>query len=432
MLAEGLLLADRYRLEHPLAAGGMSDVWKATDEVLSRPVAVKVIRPGLLAQPGFAERFAAEARILAGLRHPGIVGVHDYGETAGPDRPSAYLVMEFIDGEPLSDRLHREHQLTAPVTMEIVAQAAEALTTAHRAGVVHRDIKPANLLVRPDGTVAVVDFGVAKAELSAGLTQTNTMLGTARYMAPEQVQGTTVSGATDVYALGAVAYECLTGTPAFDADSPIAIALKQVSEEAPELPPTVPAGARAVVNRALAKDPAQRFPDAAALAAAARAASQESLSDTATMPVVIPPPPRRSPFGLVGRSAAAGLAVLALIALGVILLALKAPIFDSPPAHTVPSIGSSSTAKPSRGATTGPSGVRPTAGPGASAVPGGSAPAQSPKPQQSASSAPEPSSSPEPEASSPAAGVDDSPSPPPAAGNESPAAGSIVVPSASP
>src|SRR5262245_42520991 len=175
--------------------------------------------------------------------------------------------------------------------MAIVAQAADALQAAHRAGVVHRDIKPANLLVRPDGTVVVVDFGVAKAQMSAGLTETDTVLGTARYMAPEQVTGRPVTPATDVYALGTLAYECLAGTAPFDADTPVALALKHVSEQPPALPSTIPASARAIVTRAMAKDPGARFPDAAALATAARSAStQDPWVATALLPAMIEEP----------------------------------------------------------------------------------------------------------------------------------------------
>jgi eukaryotic-like serine/threonine-protein kinase len=422
MLADGEPLAGRYKLEHPLAEGGMAEVWRATDEVLDRPVAVKIIRPGLLAQPGFAQRFAAEARILAGLRHPGIVGVHDYGEVSGESGRTAYLVMDFIDGEPLSDRLSREIRLSAPTTMAIIAQAAAALQTAHEAGVVHRDIKPANLLVRPNGEVVVVDFGVAKAEMSAGLTQTNTMLGTARYMSPEQVTGSTVTPATDVYALGAVAYECLAGTPAFDAETPVALALKHVTEEPPPLPDTVPGRARAIVSRAMAKDPADRFADAGDLAAAAKTASSDNpLEVTASMPVV-----RRTPTA---RYAAVGGALVA-AAIGALVLAFGLPGGDTPPAQPIPATSPQITTgtpkhpqstgqKPQQRPGTNPAPTQSGAGTSSSpsAGPAGSA-QSSPQPAPSTSPQAPASPSPQPQGSTPANGGGGSPSP--AAGADQP------------
>jgi serine/threonine-protein kinase len=387
MHPEPQLLAGRYRLDHPLAAGGMADVWRATDQVLHRPVAVKVIRPGLLAQPGFAERFAAEARILAGLHHPGIVGVHDYGEEAG----SAFLVMDFIDGEALSDRLAREGPIGAAPTMQIIAQAAEALQAAHEAGVVHRDIKPANVLIRPDGTVVIVDFGVAKAPVSAGLTQTNTVMGTARYMSPEQVTGRAVTATSDLYALGAVAYECLTGTPPFDADSPVALALKHVSEEPPPLPPTVPPAVAAVVDRAMAKEPADRFPDAAALAAAARAAAARP-DATAVLPVTtVPSGRRRGGYALIGGAVVA-------VMIGILLIATSLPSNETP-LGPQPSISSGTRGSlPPRAKSPGATVSGPTAGPAVSgsAQPAATGTSPSPRPPSSPSPKPPPSPSPQP------------------------------------
>jgi serine/threonine-protein kinase len=249
----------------------MSDVWSATDLVLGRAVAVKVILPALLTRPGFGQRFRSEAQILAGLRHPGIVIVYDYGQVSGPAGEIAYLVMELVHGQPLSERLAAVSPLGVDDTMSIVAQAADALQAAHEAGVVHRDVKPGNLLLRPDGTVTLVDFGVATAPASAGLTGPNEVPGTALYMAPEQVAGREAAPSVDVYALGVVAYECLSGGPPFTAPTALAVAMRHVHDAPPPLPPEVPPAARAVVDRALAKDPADRFPSAAALAVAARA-----------------------------------------------------------------------------------------------------------------------------------------------------------------
>ncbi|NUR71148.1 MAG: protein kinase [Hamadaea sp.] len=254
----------------------MSDVWVATDEVLARQVAVKIIVPRLLAQPGFGERFAAEARTLAALHHPGIVEVYDYGETNTPDGRIAYLVMALVPGQPLSRRLDGGHALEPALTMRIVAQAAEALAAAHRAGVVHRDVKPANLLLTDDDEVVLVDFGVASSAGSAELTQPGTVLGTAAYMAPEQATRKPLTGAADVYALGAVAYHCLTGQLPFTGPDAVSVALSQVRDQPAPLPSAIPARVRHVVERAMAKNPADRYADAAELAAAARSASAPS------------------------------------------------------------------------------------------------------------------------------------------------------------
>jgi eukaryotic-like serine/threonine-protein kinase len=277
VLTPGVLIDDRYRLDDRLATGGMGDVWRATDVSLGRPVAVKVLLPALLTDPSFGTRFRSEARMLAALHHPGVVRVYDYGEGPGPaGGPIAYLVMEYVDGEPLSNRLANGERLPSEETMDIVAQAAKALHAAHTAGIVHRDVKPSNLLLRPDGSVMLVDFGVARSTgANTNLTSTNAVVGTAMYMAPEQASGRKISPATDIYALGAVAYHCLAGHPPFMGGSPLDIALRHVTDEPPALPDDVPAPVRDIVGRALAKDPAERFPSAAAFAQAAGAAVAE-------------------------------------------------------------------------------------------------------------------------------------------------------------
>lgn len=287
MLTRGATIGDRYLLEDPLASGGMSDVWVARDQVLHRRVALKAIAPRLMAEPGFAERFAGEARTLAALRHPGIVDVYDYGEADTAAGRIAYLVMELVEGESLADRL-AAGPLEPGLTMGIVARAADALEAAHRAGVVHRDVKPANLLITEDGEVVIVDFGVATTEGAAQLTDPGKVLGTAAYMAPEQASKQPVTGATDVYALGAVAYHCLAGEPPFTGGDAVAVALQHVREEPPPLPEQVPAAARDVVMRALAKDPAARYPSAAAFAAAARAVGDPTTEHLTLPPVAVP------------------------------------------------------------------------------------------------------------------------------------------------
>ncbi|MFD6611998.1 protein kinase [Micromonospora chalcea] len=284
MLSSDVVLSGRYRLEDRVATGGMGDVWRATDLVLGRPVAVKVLLPALVSDPDFIARFRSEARIMASLRHPGVVQVFDCGEDELPSGGRAdYLVMEFVAGEPLSRRIEDAGCLEVAETMSIVAQVAQALHAAHGRGIVHRDVKPSNLLVQDDGTVVLVDFGVARSTNVTSITSTNAVPGTALYMAPEQAAGRPVSGATDVYALGAVAYCCLTGSPPFTGDNPLQVAVRHLDDEPPELPAEIPASVRELVSRALAKDPADRYPSAAAMADAARAARTDSPTATVAL-----------------------------------------------------------------------------------------------------------------------------------------------------
>ncbi|BCJ41548.1 hypothetical protein GCM10010168_54530 [Actinoplanes ianthinogenes] len=264
----GDALNARYRLDDRIAAGGMGEVWRATDTLLGRPVAVKMLLVEHAAEPTFQQRFEHEARAMATLRHPGVAAVYDYGTTAG----GAYLVLARIDGQPLEQRIAERGRLSASETMALVAQVAGALQAVHRAGIVHRDVTPGNLIIEPDGNVVLVDFGVARSALSVTLTGTRNVIGTACYMAPEQVAKATVGPAADLYALGAVAYHCLAGHPPFEGGSPVSIALRHVTETPEPLPADLPAPVRALVTRALAKDPADRHPSAAALATAARSA----------------------------------------------------------------------------------------------------------------------------------------------------------------
>ncbi|WP_328652767.1 protein kinase [Micromonospora sp. NBC_00330] len=288
MLTRGVLLGDRYRLGERVATGGMGAVWRGTDVLLEREVAVKVLLPSLVADPEFTARFRAEARMLAALRHPGVVPVHDVGQAALDDGSQVdYLVMEYVDGEPLSARVRAVGRLDPATTMSVLAQAADALHTAHLAGIVHRDVKPGNLLVKADGSVVLVDFGIARSRNMAGLTAANMVLGTASYMSPEQATGQPVSAATDIYALGAVAYFCLAGQPPFHGDNPLAVALRHAQEDPAALPANTPPAVAAVVSRALAKRPEDRFGSAAELAAAAADARDATL---ASIPVSARPP----------------------------------------------------------------------------------------------------------------------------------------------
>ncbi|GGO16580.1 serine/threonine-protein kinase [Micromonospora parathelypteridis] len=288
MLTRGVLLGDRYRLSERVATGGMGAVWRGTDVLLEREVAVKVLLPSLVADQEFTARFRAEARMLAALRHPGVVAVHDVGQAVLADGGQVdYLVMEYVEGEPLSARVRAAGRLDPATTMSVLAQAADALHTAHLAGIVHRDVKPGNLLVKADGSVVLVDFGIARSRSMAGLTAANMVLGTASYMSPEQATGQSVSAATDVYALGAVAYFCLAGQPPFQGDNPLAVALRHTQEEPAALPPGTPPAVAAVVARALEKRPADRFGSAADMAAAAADARDSTL---ASIPVSARPP----------------------------------------------------------------------------------------------------------------------------------------------
>jgi hypothetical protein len=253
------LLAGRYRLTDRIAAGGMGEVWRGQDELLNRAVAVKLLPTGRAGDETFLARFRAEARYAASLSHPGIARVYDYGESS--EFGGAYLVMELVDGEPLSAILARAGRLSPAATMDIVGQAARALDAAHQAGIVHRDIKPGNLIVAPSGTTKITDFGIATAVQAAQashLTETGMVMGTAMYVSPEQATGALVTDASDIYSLGVVAYECLAGRPPFTAREPLAIAFAHKHEPVPALPPDVPQPVSDLVYHMLAKTPEER------------------------------------------------------------------------------------------------------------------------------------------------------------------------------
>ncbi|NMO56769.1 serine/threonine protein kinase [Actinoplanes sp. TBRC 11911] len=289
MISPGVTLGGRYRLDERIAGGGMGDVWRGTDEVLGRTVAVKILLPALLDEPGFAERFRGEARTMATINHPGVVDVYDYGS----DQQLAFLVMEYVEGDALSRTLSRVGRLTPARTMALVAQAADALQAAHENGIVHRDVKPGNLLVRPNGTLVLTDFGIARSALVGQLTAAGSVLGTASYISPEQAAGDVATSASDVYALGVVAYQCLSGHRPFDGATPIEIAMKHVRDTPRPLPGDIPPPVRAIVERALAKDPKARWPSASAMAAVARQAAA-SLTAAAHQQ---PAPARSAPVG---------------------------------------------------------------------------------------------------------------------------------------
>ncbi len=270
--ADGPAPSERYERGERIAAGGMGEVWKARDTVLGREVAVKILKREYAEDPTFRARFEAEARHAAGLHHPGIASVFDYGLLQEGNTP--YLVMELVDGKPLSDLIVDGQPFDPEQARLLGLQIAEALGVAHAAGVVHRDVKPGNLLVTPDGRVKITDFGIARATGSVAFTQTGQIVGTPQYLSPEQARGTSATAASDVYSLGIVMFECLAGHRPFVADTPIATALAQIQQDVPPLPDTVPPALADVVLRSLAKDPGQRYADGTALAEALRGAAE--------------------------------------------------------------------------------------------------------------------------------------------------------------
>ena len=280
----GLTFGGRYELSSRIAIGGMGEVWKATDLVIGRQVAIKILKDEYLGDPGFLERFRAEARHAALVNHEGIANVFDYGEEDG----SAFLVMELVPGEALSTVLEREHVLPTDKVLDIVAQTAAALHAAHAAGLVHRDIKPGNLLITPDGRVKITDFGIARIADQVPLTATGQVMGTVQYLSPEQASGRPASPTTDIYSLGIVAYESLAGRRPFTGESQVAIAMAQINETAPDLPVTVSEPVRNLVFACLAKDPAERPASSAHLARAAIALRRGDVAAaTAAVPAVL-------------------------------------------------------------------------------------------------------------------------------------------------
>ena len=335
--------ARRYRLESRIATGGMGEVWRATDTVLGRTVAVKLLKTEYADNASFRSRFETEARHAASLHHPGVAAVYDFGEASSADgsgvhRP--FLVMELVDGQPLSALLLPGQPLDPDVTRDLLAQAGDAIGAAHAAGIVHRDVKPANLLVTPDRRVKITDFGIARAAEGIALTETGQVMGTPQYLSPEQAEGKTATPASDVYSLGVVAFECLAGRRPFVAETAIATALMHLREPVPDLPSDVPADLAAVVRRSLAKSPAERFPDATAFAAALRDPA------TASTAVVAP---TAGATQVLGGAAAAGLA-------GAGAAAAASTPAPAPATGPVAPIG------PATGAGTGPDGDGPGGG----------------------------------------------------------------------
>jgi hypothetical protein len=302
----------------------MGEVWKAKDLVLGRIVAIKVLKEEYTGDPGFLQRFRAEARHTALLNHVGIANVFDYGEEEG----SAYLVMELVPGQPLSSIIEHEQVLSPDRTLSMMAQTARALSVAHAQGLVHRDIKPGNLLITPEGRVKVTDFGIARLADQVPLTQTGQVMGTAQYLAPEQATGQTATGSSDIYSLGVIGYECLTGHRPFSGESQIAIALAQVNDAPPPLPESLPKPVRALLMSMLAKDPKNRPANAIKLSEAAEAIRNGDISaahaavpgmllfEAATGPITAPVDIATAPTGVISQKDSSTTSTSALPVLG--------------------------------------------------------------------------------------------------------------------
>jgi eukaryotic-like serine/threonine-protein kinase len=290
-------IAGRYELHDVLGRGGMSVVHRATDRVLDRTVAVKVLPAAYAENPVLVERFSREARAVARLSHPNIVGVYD----SGFDRTVHYIVMECVPGVSLAQLLKDRGPLPLAHAVEIATQVALALAAAHEARIVHRDIKPANVMVQPSGTVKVLDFGIARARDDADLTRTTTVLGSAPYMAPEVAMGGSADERSDIYSLGCVLYEMLTGRPPFMADVPLAVMhlhANATPEPVRKLRPEVPEGLAVLVLQMLAKEPDDRPQRATQLVSALREAVRDDAPRTAPTllgPTRVAPPPPPAP-----------------------------------------------------------------------------------------------------------------------------------------
>lgn len=330
-MATARVLNDRYEMGSPLGKGGMAHVYRGTDRVLDRTVAIKVLSGKYAGDDSFVTRFRREAQAAAGLNHANIVGVYDTGD----EGRMHYIVMEYVEGETLGDVLRREGRLDPDRAAAVAAQVATALQAAHEKGLVHRDVKPGNVMVDREGRVKVVDFGIARAAADDTLTQTGHVLGTASYLSPEQAQGRPVDARSDVYSLGCVLYQMLTRRAPFEGDTPVAIAYKHVNETPPrpsELEPSIPSYLDEAVMRALEKDPDARFPTAEAFRAAIAGGDPGTGTipiaaaggDTDTLPVAAPDEPvgpgrGRSWFPI------ALLAAAVLAAIGVVAAASREP-----------------------------------------------------------------------------------------------------------
>jgi serine/threonine protein kinase len=289
VLEPDTLLDDRYRIIEPVGEGGMATVFRAVDTKLGREVAVKVLYPEMGRDKPFLQRFQQEAEFAASLgKHPNIVDIYDIGQ----DSDLHYIVMEYVEGSTLKDLINQKGRFTVPEAFSVGRQVASALAFAHSRGLVHRDVKPQNILVTPDGQAKVTDFGIARSMTTSQLTRTGMVIGTVHYFSPEQAQGKPLGPESDIYSLGIILYEMLTGHLPFDAENAIGIAMQHIHSSPPspwDYNPDLPARAVAVVMRALEKDPEQRYRDAAELAGALSAQMGEGVPQT-TIVAPIPEP----------------------------------------------------------------------------------------------------------------------------------------------
>ncbi|MGC8874711.1 MAG: Stk1 family PASTA domain-containing Ser/Thr kinase [Chloroflexia bacterium] len=371
------LLGGRYELEQLLGQGGMAQVYRARDRVLGRSVAVKVLRPEYANDVSFVARFQREARAAANLVHPNIVSVYDVGQ----DGNQHYIVMEYIAGRTLKEWIRERAPLPVDMALRIAEEVCAALEYAHRHGIIHRDIKPQNILLDEDGEVVkVADFGIAKSRLDPESTADRLALGTVKYISPEQARGVEVVPQSDLYSLGVVLYEMLTGQQPFDGETPISIALQHLEAEPPpprQVNPYIPPAVEAIVLRALAKDPRSRYASAREMRQALERYRLAGMETTGPLPQPIArpaPPPRiegeiplpgarpatrarHPPRALPTRRATLGplgIALLILIAVGVVSLVLLLLRLLYPPAPPGPPTAAPTTAAPTQPATASP------------------------------------------------------------------------------
>jgi serine/threonine-protein kinase len=296
-MATGTVIDERYRVLERVGSGGMADVYCAEDSRLGRTIAIKVLHERFSQDREFVERFRREASAAAGLQHPNIVGVYDRGDSDG----AYYIAMEFVEGETLKDLIRREAPMDPGRAIAITKEILAATRFAHKRGVIHRDLKPQNVILEADDHVKVADFGIARAS-GSDITEVGAIMGTAQYLSPEQAHGQPVTAASDLYSIGVVLFEMLTARAPFEAESPVAIALKHVNQPAPsprEFVQSVPPELEAIVLKALAKDPTQRYPDAEAMMRDLEVAQSrlgpgkvdtESTAVFAPVPVPVEPP----------------------------------------------------------------------------------------------------------------------------------------------
>jgi hypothetical protein len=333
----GTTLSGRYRLEARIGAGGMSTVYRALDETLQRPVAIKLMNREVATDSDQLERFRREARAVAQLSHPHIVGVIDAGDDLDPSHPRPYIVFEYVEGETLKERIRRLGRLPINEAVAYAIEIARALGAAHARHIVHRDVKPQNVLIDEEGSAKVTDFGIARTLDEEGLTADGRVLGTTDYVSPEQALGQPVTGQSDLYSLGVVLYEMLTGEVPFRGESQVAVAMKHVREQLPDVQvkrPEVSAALAAVVDTATAKDPTDRYGNDAELiadledvlaieTARAGSATGEVTSVLRTLPSTTQ---RRVPFRLRHRIAAACALLVVLAGVGGVVIWLTSRV----------------------------------------------------------------------------------------------------------